>query len=101
MSLHIHDGHCQIECNKGDGGVYTVHIRGGEGTTFHNGEIVQKNAQKELKPFDRLVVGDILLMFRDPIREKGEPEKYKPVAVDVACEEYRDIVAKQVDKFVF
>jgi hypothetical protein len=69
VSMHIVEDHCSLECTTKATGDHLVHIIGGKGKTYHNGEVLAKGAKKQLAPLDRVVVGDILLMFHDPAAE--------------------------------
>jgi hypothetical protein len=98
VSMHMQDGHCSLECNTNEAGANLVQLVGGDGKTYHNGALVAKDAKKTLAPFDRIVVGDILLMFRDKAKEEAEAGKHTPFTVEAACDEYREILAKQASK---
>lgn len=78
MSLSIVDGHCAFE-NDGT----TISLIAGAGEVMHNGKKLERGARQELTPFDRVAIGNELMLFMYPGREPdGEP----PSADDAAAE---------------
>lgn len=79
MSLSIVDGHCAFE-NDGDAITLVV----GVGDVMHNGKKLERGAREVLSVFDRVVIGNELMLFVHPGKEPlaGEP----PTADDAAAE---------------
>jgi hypothetical protein len=48
---------------------YPYFIQGGKGDTFHNGVRVEEGKEEKVAIFDRLAVGDQLMMFHWPDHE--------------------------------
>ncbi len=70
LSLSVVRKHCEVFLKLQESGndavVGTIELVAGKGETFHNG-MKMKNAQRVvLKPYDRVVLGGELLLFRHP-----------------------------------
>lgn len=69
MSLTVLRDHCQV--NFVDNVVTLV---AGKGETWHNGKLIPKGESRPLMAFDRVALGDQLMLFRWPNHEpQGEP----------------------------
>lgn len=82
MSLSIVDGHCSFE---NDGNVIT--LVAGAGEVMHNGKKLERGARQELTAFDRVVIGNELMLFMFPGKEP--PEGGEPPSADDAAAEYQ------------
>ncbi|GLD93676.1 hypothetical protein PINS_up002281 [Pythium insidiosum] len=82
MSLTVVDDHCAFE-NDG-AGVITLVV--GQGDVIHNGTRLARGARVELTVFDRVVLGNELLLFVYPGKE---PEGQEPPSADDAAKEYQ------------
>lgn len=82
MSLSIVDGHCSF---KNDGAVIT--LVAGAGEVMHNGKKLERGARQELTAFDRVVIGNELMLFMFPGKEP--PEGGEPPSADDAAAEYQ------------
>ncbi|KAF4321602.1 hypothetical protein BBO99_00004572 [Phytophthora kernoviae] len=81
ISLSIVNGHCSFE-NDGS----EISLLAGAGDVMRNGKKLEKNERAQLAPFDRVVLGNELMLFVYPGREPdGEP----PTA-DSAAAEYKE-----------
>lgn len=80
MSLNIVHNHCSFE-NDG----VNIFLCAGGGDAMHNGKKVDKMARLQLVPYDRVVIGNELMLFVYPGREPdGEPP-----SADAAVAEYK------------
>ncbi len=68
MSLSVLKDHCRVRVAADD-----AYIIAGDGDTWVNGKLLARNAELKLAIFDRLALGDQLMMFHWPGREQGEP----------------------------
>lgn len=84
MSLSIVDGHCAFE-NRGDGG--GISVVAGAGDVMVNGKKLERGTQQVLTAFDRVVIGNELMLFMHPGKEP--PEREPPSADDAAAEYQR------------
>jgi hypothetical protein len=66
MSLSVVKEHCHVKI-EGE----QVFLVGGKGDTFHNGKKVKEGDKQLLTIFDRIAMGDQLMMFRWPKFEVG------------------------------
>lgn len=82
MSLSIVDGHCSFE---NDGNVIT--LVAGAGEVMHNGKKLERGARQELTAYDRVVIGNELMLFMFPGKEP--PEGGEPPSADDAAAEYQ------------
>lgn len=82
MSLSIVDGHCSFE---NDGNAIT--LVAGAGEVMHNGKKLERGARQELTAFDRVVIGNELMLFMFPGKEP--PEGGEPPSADDAAAEYQ------------
>ncbi len=82
MSLAVLKDHCKVTYNGS-----SVSIVGGKGDTWHNGHRVAEGAEEKLEVFDRIAVGDQLMMFRWPDHEADCGE---PMSADDAVTEYQE-----------
>jgi len=82
MSLTVLRDHCQV---KFDGS--KVEIVAGKGDTWHNGKLVPKGQSAPVTPFDRVALGDQLLLFRWP---GHEPEGVEPMSAEDAVAEFQE-----------
>jgi len=82
MSLAILRDHCKV---RFDG--TNVFIVGGKGDTWHNGHRVADGVEEKVALYDRVAVGDQLMMFR--WSEKEDPAD-EPMSADDAVSEYQE-----------
>ena len=82
MSLTVVREHCFV---KFDGAA--VFVIGGKGDTYHNGSPVPQGIEVEIKIFDRLVMGDQLMLFR---WAGHEPEGVEPMSGEDAVNEFQE-----------
>jgi len=80
-SLTIVKDHCKI--SRSDGAVSIVKDKG---QVYVNGQLLEDRA-RELKPFDRVVLGTELLLFRNPAKD---PEGEEVPTAAFAANEYRE-----------
>ncbi|KAG6614134.1 Kinesin-like protein [Phytophthora cinnamomi] len=81
MSLSIVNGHCSFE-NDGS----EIFLCAGAGEIMRNGKKIEKAARIQLVPYDRIVIGNELMLFVYPGREpEGEPP-----SADTAAAEYKE-----------
>lgn len=83
-SVAVLENHMAIK--RIEGGLELI---GGEGMTFHNGEIVGKDSTVSLSPGDRVVIANDLMIFE--WKDKMPPQM---VAVDDAISEYHSALRK-------
>ena len=83
-SLTVVKGHCTIENNEGE-----CMLIGGSGEVVYNGNKVAKDDKIPMKPFDRIVIGGELLLYRYPGHEP--PADDIPSAAS-AVEEYQNCI---------
>jgi len=81
-SLAVVKDHC---CVKFDG--VKVLVRGGKGVTFRNGRPIGEGQEVQLEIFDRLAMGDQLMLFRWPGHEEGCGE---PKSAEECVSEYQE-----------
>ncbi|KAF0683976.1 Aste57867_24057 [Aphanomyces stellatus] len=98
MSLSIVDDHCSFEkasAAVGDDGVDTgsvVTLVVGRGEVVHNGKKLEPHARVPLAAFDRVAIGNELMLFRYPGREDPAVE---PPTADDAAKEYQEALQSQ------
>lgn len=83
MSLSIVDDHCAFENPEGAG---TIFLSAGAGDVMRNGSKLDKNLRVQLEPFDRVVIGNELMLFMHP---GHEPSGREPPTADDAVREYQ------------
>mmetsp|Transcript_8034 Transcript_8034/g.13361 ORF Transcript_8034/g.13361 Transcript_8034/m.13361 type:complete len:1045 (-) Transcript_8034:212-3346(-) len=82
MSLAVLKEHCSVRFDGTD-----ATLIGGKGETFHNGKHIDAGQEVKLAVFDRVAVGDQLMMFHWPGKEDGAGE---PMNADDAVEEFQE-----------
>jgi len=82
MSLAVLKDHCKVRFDGSQ-----AFIVGGKGDTWHNGKRVDENDEKLLKVFDRVAIGDQLMMYR---WKNHEEEGFEPMSADDAVAEYQE-----------
>jgi hypothetical protein len=82
MSLTVVREHCFV---KFDG--TNLFVIGGKGETYHNGNSVPQGAEVQLQLFDRLAMGDQLMLLRWP---GHEPEGFEPMSGEDAVNEFQE-----------
>ncbi|DAZ97999.1 TPA: hypothetical protein N0F65_005157, partial [Lagenidium giganteum] len=85
MSLSVVDDHCWFD-NDGE----NIFVCAGNGEVLHNGRALAKGARELLVPFDRVVIGNEIMLFIYPGREP--PEGTEPPTADDAAREYQKAV---------
>eukprot|EP01036_Dinobryon_divergens_P061407 gene61407-81851_t len=68
MSLAVFKDHCKVRLDQ-DG--LSAFLIGGKGDTWRNGHRVGEGIEEKLNIFDRVAVGDQLMLFRWPGNEEG------------------------------
>ena len=93
QSMAVVRDHCKIRYDMA-ANPPSIFVIGGRGDTWRNGKQVVEGAEIQLDVFDRIAMGDQLMLFRWPGFE--EPGK-EPVSADEAVEEFQQgiIVARQ------
>ena len=81
MSLAVLRDHCRVTF---DGSV--VKLVAGKGDTWHNGKRLKENQEQVVSVYDRVAVGDQLMMFRWP---GHEDEAGEPMNADDAVAEFQ------------
>lgn len=84
MSLSVVKDHCYVKFLADAGEVYLV---GGKGDTWRNGKPVKEGAEVNLEIYDRIGMGDQLMLFRWPGKEEGCGE---PMTGDDAVTEFQE-----------
>jgi len=82
MSLAVVRDHCRV---RFDG--TSVTVVAGKGDTYHNGKKLKPNQETKIDIYDRLAMGDQLMLFRWPGHEDGKGE---PMSAEDAVEEFQD-----------
>lgn len=82
MSLSVIRDHCSV---KFDG--ESLYLTPGKGETWHNGVSLAEGTEKKLEVFDRIVLGDQLMLLR---WNDHEPEGCEPMSADDAVDEYQN-----------
>eukprot|EP01038_Epipyxis_sp_PR26KG_P012422 gene12422-16660_t len=85
MSLSVLKEHCKV---KFDG--MSVFIIGGKGDTWHNGKIVAEGMQEKVEIFDRIAIGDQLMMLRWHEQEYSNELLVEPMSACDAVAEYHE-----------
>ncbi len=81
MSMTIVDNHCSFENDGTD-----ISLCAGAGDVIHNGKRLEKNSQVILQVYDRVVIGNELMLFVYPGRE---PVNQDPPSADDAAREFQ------------
>jgi len=81
-SLTFVKEHCTV---RFDG--ENVFIRAGKGETWRNGKALERDVEYKLDAFDRIAMGDQLMLFR---WKDHEPEGSEPMSADDAVSEYQE-----------
>lgn len=88
MSLAVVKDHCTVRLDRAeDGQVQAVILIAGKGETFRNGHRLSEGTEERLEIFDRVAMGDQLMIFRWPGHEDGHGE---PMSADDAVEEFQN-----------
>lgn len=82
LSFQVIKNHCTV---KFDG--ESVFIIGGAGETFHNGHLVTEGVEEKIELYDRLVMGDQLMLFRWKCKENPDDKYLSP---EEAVEEFQE-----------
>ena len=75
-------GHCTAKKTTD-----AIFITPGRGEVWHNGGLLLKDKETEIKIFDRIAMGDQLMMLRWPGKEDGLPER---MSGEDAVDEYQE-----------
>ena len=73
MSLAVLKDHCHVRV---EGAEYCVYVKPDKGEVWHNGNLLPPDVESRVDIFDRIVVGDQLMLLRWPGREEE---------VEIAC----------------
>jgi hypothetical protein len=84
LSFQIVKSHCTIKYIESTS---TVSVIGGKGETFHNGHPVTEGVEEVIELYDRLVMGDQLMLFRWKCKENAEDKYMTP---EEAVEEFQE-----------
>jgi hypothetical protein len=90
MSLAVVRDHCLVNYDEAKGSVV---LRAGKGDTFHNGRHLKEGEEVALSLYDRVAMGDQLMMMRWSSQEEADPNK-EPMSADEAVEEFQDALVK-------
>jgi len=82
ISLSVVRDHCQVRFDGNE-----LFLVGGQGDVFHNGKYVAENIEMKLNPFDRIAMGDQLMLFR---WAGHEPEGVEEISADDAVLELQE-----------
>jgi hypothetical protein len=85
MSLAVLKDHCKVRFDGGN-----VYIVGGKGDTWLNGKLVKEGQESKVAVFDRLAVGDQLMMFKWAGKQEGAGE---PMSAEDAVVEFQEGLA--------
>mmetsp|Transcript_30506 Transcript_30506/g.41769 ORF Transcript_30506/g.41769 Transcript_30506/m.41769 type:complete len:716 (+) Transcript_30506:1-2148(+) len=83
MSLSVLKDHCKVRLDEDGKAAFII---GGKGDTWRNGHRVAEDAEEKVEVFDRIAVGDQLMLFRWPDNEEGLGE---PMTAEDAVAEYQ------------
>jgi hypothetical protein len=84
LSFQIVKNHCYIKYNQETS---VVSVIGGKGETYHNGHAVIEGVEEIIELYDRLVMGDQLMLFRWKCKETSEDKFMSP---EEAVEEFQE-----------
>lgn len=90
MSLAVIRDHCLVRYEEASS---TVVLRAGKGDTFHNGKHLNEGDEVTLALYDRVAMGDQLMMLRWTAQEEADPAKTAMTA-DEAVEEFQEALIK-------
>lgn len=82
MSLAVLRDHCKVRLDQDN-----AYITAGKGDTYHNGKKLQEGKEELIKIYDRIAVGDQLMMFFWPGKEENDTE---PMSAEDAVYEYQE-----------
>jgi hypothetical protein len=82
LSFQIVKNHCQVRFQNDE-----VYLIGGKGETFHNGHLVLEGMEEKVELYDRVVMGDQLMLFRWQCKETEEDKYLTP---EEAVEEFQE-----------
>lgn len=82
LSFQIVKNHCQVRFQN-----HEVFLIGGKGETFHNGHLVPEGVEEKIELYDRVVMGDQLMLFRWHCQETTEDKYLTP---EEAVEEFQE-----------
>ena len=86
MSITIVQNHCRVKIVGDD-----VYIVSGKGSTYRNGRLLAKNSEEKLEIFDRIAMGDQLMLFRwKKIEDKHGPALGEPMSGEAAVSEFQE-----------
>lgn len=92
MSLAVLRDHCVVTATETE-----VKITAGKGDTWRNGHRIPEGQSETLEIYDRLAMGDQLMMFRWPGREDGLD--ITPMTAEDAVAEFQDGLVKNRNSF--
>lgn len=95
MSLAVVRDHCTARV---DGEAGKVFLTAGKGDTWRNGQRLEEGVETELAVFDRVAVGDQLMLFRWPGKEEGAGDM---MSGEDAVEEFQVIISCIINKLSF
>lgn len=108
MSLSVTKDHCKVRVETSqvanpDTGeqetvVSSIFIVGGKGATWRNGHPVAENLEEKLEIYDRIAMGDQLMLLNWPYREQqlkqlaesGQGDLPMPMSAEDAVQEYQE-----------
>ena len=70
MSLSVVKGHATVKKTPD-----AIFVTPGRGEVWHNGSLLPKDKESKVEVFDRIAMGDQLMMLRWPGKEDGLPER--------------------------
>jgi len=86
MSITIVQNHCKVRVVGDD-----VYLVSGKGSTYRNGKLLAKNTEEKLQIYDRIAMGDQLMLFRwKKIEEQLGAALGEPMSGEDAVSEFQE-----------
>lgn len=89
LNMNMCDDHCSVQLD----GPEDVSLIGGKGPVYHNGAVVAEGQKVPLKKFDRVVIGQDVMLFKLAFCKSDKPEDEPEERV--AIQEYRKAVQEK------
>jgi len=89
LNMTMVDNHCSIEKKTPE----DCYLIGGEGTVYHNGEMVGDGQRIKLEKYDRVAIGQDVMLFRFSLMDEQQPED-EPDAHEAIIEYRKAVQAK-------
>lgn len=86
MSITVVQNHCKVRVAEDD-----VYLVSGKGSTYRNGKLLAKNSEEKLQIYDRIAMGDQLMLFRwKKIEEQLGTALGEPMSGEDAVAEFQE-----------